>query len=65
MPAPTLPIRSLNVSLSGVCDLVLAYKNEPLPLNVPSPRSLTDVLFARNDSLHLMPALMALKDTAF
>jgi hypothetical protein len=33
-PAPTLPFRTLAVSLSGVCDLVLAYRNEPLPLNV-------------------------------
>ena len=33
-PAPTLPFRTLNISLSGVCDLVLAYKNEPLPLDV-------------------------------
>ena len=33
-PAPTVPFRTLNISLSGVCDLVLAYKNEPLPLDV-------------------------------
>jgi hypothetical protein len=34
-PAPTLPFRTWGViSLSGVCDLVLAYKNEPLPLDV-------------------------------
>jgi hypothetical protein len=33
-PAPALRFRTLAVSLSGVCDLVLAYRNEPLPLNV-------------------------------
>jgi hypothetical protein len=34
-PSPTLSVRDLvEVSLSGVCDLVLAYKNEALPLNV-------------------------------
>jgi hypothetical protein len=33
-PAPTIRFRSLIVSLSGVCDLVLGYKDEPLPLNV-------------------------------
>jgi hypothetical protein len=33
-PAPTLRFRNLIVSLSSVCDLVLGYKNEPLPLNV-------------------------------
>jgi hypothetical protein len=33
-PAPTLGLRRLNVSLSGICDLVAAYKNEPLPLPV-------------------------------
>jgi hypothetical protein len=32
--APTLDFRTLNVSLSGICDLVAAYKNEPLPLPV-------------------------------
>jgi hypothetical protein len=31
LPAPTLVFRSLKVSLSGICDLVTAYKNEPLP----------------------------------
>jgi hypothetical protein len=31
LPAPTLAFRSLKVSLSGICDLVAAYKNEPLP----------------------------------
>ena len=31
---PALKFRGLIVSLSGVCDLVLAYKNEPLPMNV-------------------------------
>jgi hypothetical protein len=34
VPAPTLDFRTLNVSLSGICDLVAAYKNEPLPLPV-------------------------------
>ena len=34
-PAPTLPFRTWGViSLSGVCDLVLAYQNEPLPSDV-------------------------------
>jgi hypothetical protein len=34
-PAPTLPFRNWGViSLSGLCDLVLAYKNEPLPLDL-------------------------------
>jgi hypothetical protein len=33
-PAPTLHFRTLFVSLSGLCDLVLAYKNEPLPVGV-------------------------------
>ena len=32
VPAPTLAFRTLKVSLSGICDLVAAYKNEPLPL---------------------------------
>ena len=34
VPAPTLSFRTLKVSLSGVCDLVAAYKNEALPLAV-------------------------------
>ena len=34
VPAPTLAFRTLKVSLSGICDLVAAYKNEPLPLPV-------------------------------
>ena len=33
-PEPTLLFRSMVVSLIGVCDLVLAYRDEPLPLNV-------------------------------
>ena len=33
-PTPTLPVRTLNISLSGACDLVLAYKDEPPPLTV-------------------------------
>jgi hypothetical protein len=31
---PTLSFRTLKVSLSGICDLVAAYKNGPLPLGV-------------------------------
>jgi hypothetical protein len=46
-PAPTLSVRDLNISLSGVCDLVLGYKNEPLPLNVQHE------LLALIDDLHL------------
>ena len=34
VPSPTLGFRTLKVSLSGICDLVAAYKNEPLPLAV-------------------------------
>jgi hypothetical protein len=34
LSSPTLAFRTLNVSLSGLCDLVAAYKNEPLPLAV-------------------------------
>ena len=34
VPAPTLGFRALKVSLSRICDLVAAYKNEPLPLAV-------------------------------
>jgi hypothetical protein len=34
VPAPTLSFRTLKVSLSGICDLVAAYKSEPLPLAV-------------------------------
>ena len=34
LPTPTLGFRTLKVSLSGICDLVAAYKNEPLPLTV-------------------------------
>jgi hypothetical protein len=45
-PAPTLHVRTLFVSLSGVCDLVLAYKNEPLPLGVH------DELWSVIDDLH-------------
>ena len=33
-PAPTLPFKAIAISLSGVCDLVLAHKNEPLPVSV-------------------------------
>jgi hypothetical protein len=46
-PPPTLRVRKLNISLSGVCDLVLAYKNEPLPLSVQHE------LLALIDDLHL------------
>ena len=34
VPAPTLGFRTLRVSLSGICDLIAAYKNERLPLAV-------------------------------
>jgi hypothetical protein len=46
-PAPTLHFRTLFVSLSGVCDLVLAYKNEPLPVSVH------DELWRLIDDLHV------------
>jgi hypothetical protein len=46
-PAPALTFRTLAVSLSGVCDLVLAYRNEPLPLNIHHE------LLALIDDLHL------------
>ena len=45
-PVPTLRFRSLIVSISGVCDLVLAYKNEPLPLPI------YDELWGLIDDLH-------------
>jgi hypothetical protein len=34
VPAPTLRFRALTVSLSGICDLIAAYKNGPLPLAI-------------------------------
>jgi hypothetical protein len=34
VPTPTIDFRHLKVSLSGICDLVAAYKNEALPLSV-------------------------------
>jgi len=34
MPAPTIGFRSLKVSLSGICDLIASYKNEPLPMGI-------------------------------
>jgi hypothetical protein len=34
VPAPAIDFRRLKVSLSGICDLVAAYKNEALPLAV-------------------------------
>jgi hypothetical protein len=34
LPAPTLAFRTLKISLSGICDLVVAYKNEPLSLAI-------------------------------
>ena len=34
VPASTLSFRTLKVSLSGICDLVAAYKSGPLPLAV-------------------------------
>ena len=46
-PAPTLNFRSWVFSLSGMCDLVLAYKNEPLPLDVH------DELLGLLDNLHM------------
>jgi hypothetical protein len=47
-PAPALPFRGLaTVSLSGVCDLVLAYRNEPLPLDVHNE------LLGLLDNLHM------------
>jgi hypothetical protein len=33
-PAPTIDFRLMEVSLSGICDLVSAYKSEPMPLSV-------------------------------
>ena len=45
-PVPTLHFRNLIVSISGVCDLVLAYKNEPLALPV------YDELWGLIDDLH-------------
>lgn len=33
-PISTLRFRRMVVSLSGVCDLVLAYRNDPLPLDI-------------------------------
>ena len=33
-PAPAIGFRSLKVSLSGICDLVASYKNEPLPVGI-------------------------------
>ena len=47
-PAPTLPFRNWGViSLSGLCDLVLAYKSEPLPLDMHHE------LLALLDNLHM------------
>jgi hypothetical protein len=34
VPAPTLNFRALTISLSGICDLIAAYKNEALPLPI-------------------------------
>jgi hypothetical protein len=34
LPPPTIGFRRLKVSLSGICDVVAAYKNEPMPLPV-------------------------------
>jgi hypothetical protein len=31
VPAPTIGFRRMKVSLSGICDLVFAYKSEPMP----------------------------------
>ena len=46
-PAPTLRFRTIAISLSGVCDLVLAYKNERLPVGVH------DELWGLIDNLHM------------
>ena len=46
-PHRRFPSEHLAVSLSGVCDLVLAYKNEPLPSNVH------DELLGLLDNLHI------------
>jgi hypothetical protein len=47
VPAPTIGFRRLKISLSGICDLVAAYKNEPLPLPVHDElwRLIDDVKF--------------------
>jgi hypothetical protein len=34
VPAPTIDFRLMEVSLSGICDLVTAYKSEPMPVSV-------------------------------
>jgi hypothetical protein len=34
VPAPTLRFRAQTVSLCGICDLIAAYKNGPLPLAI-------------------------------
>ena len=46
-PPPTLGFRTMAISLSGVCDLVLAYKNERLPVDVH------DELWGLMDNLHI------------
>ncbi len=51
VPAPILDFRSLSVSLSGMCDLVTAYKNEALPLAVH------DELWALLDDMKLKAEL--------
>jgi hypothetical protein len=34
VPASTIDFRLMEVSLSGICDLVTAYKSEPMPVSV-------------------------------
>jgi hypothetical protein len=34
VPAPVIEFRFMEVSLSGICDLVTAYKSESMPLSV-------------------------------
>ena len=34
LPAPTLAFRTPKISLNGIFDLVVAYKDEPLPLAI-------------------------------
>jgi hypothetical protein len=45
LPAPTIGFRRMEVSLSGICDLVAAYKSEsmPLPLHDEMWRLVEDV----------------------
>jgi hypothetical protein len=50
---PTVKFRTMVVSLSGVCDLVLAHRNEPLPLDVHHELlALIDVAHLKSDLLN-------------